>query len=69
MDQLFHAVPAEGLEVTLEVDDAGAPVKVRVMDASDNLSELVGFVHRPEGVGVKGSHTSEMVLVAADRWL
>jgi len=35
-----------------------------MMDGSDGLDGLPGFVPRPEGVGKLGSHTSELVLVA-----
>lgn len=66
---LFHAVPDEGLDLSLELSGSDGPVKIRVMDGSDDLATLPGFVHRPDGVGVEGSHTSEMVLVAADRWI
>jgi hypothetical protein len=34
------------------------------MDGSDGLTNLPGFVPRPADVGVKGSHYSELVLVA-----
>ena len=47
----------------LELDAAG-PVTVRVMDGSDGLDGLPGFTPRPPGVGIQGSHTSELVLVA-----
>ena len=60
---LFHAPPAGGLPVTLEVDRAG-PVRIRVMDGSDGLDGLPGFTPRPPGIGVEGSHDSELVLVA-----
>ncbi len=60
---LFHAPPAEGLRVTLVLDTTG-PVRLRVMDGSDGLDGLPGFTPRPPGVGVAGSHDSELVLVA-----
>ncbi|MEV6966192.1 M28 family peptidase [Hamadaea sp. NPDC051192] len=60
---LFHAPPADGLTVTLTVEQTG-PVSVRVMDGSDGLAGLPGFTPRPPDVGVEGSHTSELVLVA-----
>ncbi|NUR46649.1 MAG: M28 family peptidase [Hamadaea sp.] len=60
---LFHAPPADGLTVTLTVEQTG-PVSVRVMDGSDGLTGLPGFTPRPPDVGVEGSHTSELVLVA-----
>lgn len=59
----FHAPPAGGVEVTLTVR-AGAPVKLRLMDASDGLSAIPGFRPRPPDVGVRGSHSSEMLAVA-----
>jgi hypothetical protein len=34
------------------------------MDGSDGLTGLPGFTPRPAGVGVEGSHDSELVLVA-----
>ncbi len=60
---LFHAPPADGITVTLEITGSG-PATIRVMDGSDGLTGLPGFVPRPSGVGVQGSHTSELVLVA-----
>jgi hypothetical protein len=35
-----------------------------VLDGSDGLNGLPGFTPRPPGVGVLGSHTSELVIVA-----
>jgi len=52
-----------GVTFDLELDEV-MPVTVRVMDGSDGLDELPGFTPRPPGVGVQGSHTSELVLVA-----
>jgi hypothetical protein len=60
---LFHAPPAAGLPVSLVVDATG-PVRLRVMDGSDGLTGLPGFTPRPAGVGVEGSHESELVVVA-----
>ncbi|MFI5492456.1 M20/M25/M40 family metallo-hydrolase [Actinoplanes sp. NPDC051859] len=60
---VFHAPPADGLEVTLTVP-VGAPLKLRAMDASDGLAALPGFRPRPADVGVVGSHSSEMLAVA-----
>jgi len=60
---LFHAPPADGIAVTLVLDRPG-PVRLRVMDGSDGLSGLPGFEARPAGVGVEGSHDSELVVVA-----
>ena len=49
----------------LELEIAGtSPATLRVMDGSDGLADLPGFVPRPDGVGTLGSHTSELVLVA-----
>ena len=49
--------------MVLELDSPG-PVKVRVMDGSDGLQSLPGFVPRPDGVGVAPSHLSDSVVVA-----
>ena len=60
------AVPrpaAGGVRIILEVEGTG-PVQVRVMDGSDGLAGLPGFQPRPAGVGIEGSHDSELVLVA-----
>ncbi|MEU3456199.1 M28 family peptidase [Micromonospora sp. NPDC006766] len=61
---LFHAPPPEGVEVTLTLRMETEKVVLRVMDASDGLSDIPGFRPRPPGVGVAGSHTSEMLAVA-----
>jgi hypothetical protein len=60
---LFHAPPDDGIAVTLVLDRPG-PVTLRVTDGSDGLNGLPGFEPRPAGVGVEGSHDSELVLVA-----
>jgi hypothetical protein len=60
---LFQGPPADGVEVTLTVRGSG-PVRFRVMDGSDGLTTLPGFRARPPGVGIVGSHTSEMLAVA-----
>jgi hypothetical protein len=60
---VFHAPPPDGVEITLTVRAPG-PVTLRVMDGSDGLSELPGFNPRPVGVGIVGSHTSELCAVA-----
>jgi hypothetical protein len=60
---VFHGPPADGVEITLTVRAPG-PVKFRAMDGSDGLSELPGFRSRPSGVGIVGSHTSELCAVA-----
>jgi hypothetical protein len=59
---VFHAPPADGLTVVLELASPG-PVTIRVLDGSDGLDTLQGFVPRPDGVGVAPSHTSELVVV------
>jgi hypothetical protein len=61
---VFHGPPAEGVEVTLTVRATG-PVKFRAMDGSDGLTALPGFHARPSGVGIVGSHSSELLAVAA----
>ncbi|WP_433374134.1 M28 family peptidase [Actinoplanes sp. CA-142083] len=60
---VFHGPPAEGVEITLTVQASG-PVKFRAMDGSDGLTALPGFQGRPSGVGIVGSHTSELLAVA-----
>ncbi|MEV6800226.1 M28 family peptidase [Micromonospora rifamycinica] len=61
---VFHAPPSEGVEITLTVRPRAEQVALRAMDASDGLEALPGFRKRPVGVGVVGSHTSEMLAVA-----
>ncbi|MGB2568387.1 M28 family peptidase [Micromonospora citrea] len=61
---VFHAPPAEGIEVTLNLRSRGGQVRLRAMDASDGLDALPGFRPRPADVGVVGSHSSEMLAVA-----
>jgi Peptidase family M28 len=58
----FHAPPDGGLPVTLVLRQAG-PVRIRVMDGSDGLDGLPGFTPRPAGVGIEGSHDTELVMV------
>jgi hypothetical protein len=60
---LFHAPPPEGVTFQLVLAGTG-PVTFRVMDGSDGLAALAGFVPRPPDVGVEGTHTSDLVLVA-----
>jgi hypothetical protein len=60
---VFHGPPAEGVEITLTVRGTG-PVKFRAMDGSDGLTALPGFHARPAGVGILGSHSSELLAVA-----
>ncbi|WP_395728919.1 M28 family peptidase [Nakamurella sp.] len=59
---VFHAPPADGVDVTLELGTTG-PVDLRVLDGADGLAGLPGFTPRPPGVGIAGSHTSEMTVV------
>ncbi|MGS0686926.1 M28 family peptidase [Nakamurella sp. GG22] len=61
---VFHAPPPGGVRFVVEVDSTG-PTPIRVMDGSDGLDGLPGFRPRPHGVGIDGSHTSELVVVAA----
>ncbi|WP_230414822.1 hypothetical protein [Micromonospora tarapacensis] len=61
---VFHAPPADGVEVTLTVEPRADRVELRAMDASDGLETLPGFRPRPPDVGVAGSHSSEMLAVA-----
>lgn len=58
----LHAPGDDGVELQVTVA-AGAEVQLRVADGSDGLGGLPGFVARPSGVGIAGSHTSELVLV------
>ncbi len=60
---VFHAPPAGGVTVEL-VLSGPSPAALRVMDGSDGLQDLPGFHPRPPDVGIRGSHTSEMVVVA-----
>ena len=60
---VFHTLPAEGLTVALELQSP-SPALIRVLDGTDGLDGLPGFTPRPDGVGVQGSHTSELVVVA-----
>jgi hypothetical protein len=60
---VFHAPPPGGVEITLTVRAPG-PVTLHVMDGSDGLSELPGFIPRPADVGIVGSHISELCAVA-----
>ena len=60
----FHAPPADGVEITYTVKDPGS-VSLWVCDGSDGLDGLPGFVPRPDDVSAAGSHSSDLVLVAA----
>jgi hypothetical protein len=59
---LFHAPPPGGLTVRLTFDTT-EPAMIRVMDGSDGLDRLPGFKPRPTGVGIEGSHDSELAVV------
>ena len=59
---VFNAPPADGLHVTLTFSGDDEAV-LQVADGSDGLEDLPGFEPRPAGVGILGSHTSELVLV------
>ncbi|MDG4763579.1 M28 family peptidase [Solwaraspora sp. WMMD406] len=62
---VFHAPQPDGFEIVLVVRPTGdGPVGLRVSDGSDGLTGLPGFTPRPAGVGIAGSHTSELVTVA-----
>ena len=60
---MFHAPPAAGVTFVLQLGSP-RPATLRVMDGSDGLDGLPGFTPRPDGVGIRGTHTSELVLVA-----
>jgi len=60
---VFSAPPPDGLQVELELGATG-PAALRVLDGTDGLDDLPGFTPRPDGVGIAGSHTSEMAVVA-----
>jgi hypothetical protein len=64
----FHAPPEGRVTATVEVEGDG-PVTVRALDGSDGLAELPGFRPRPDGVGVAGTHTSDLLVVATSRTL
>lgn len=59
---VFNAPPADGVHVTLTLS-GGRDAVLQVADGSDGLENLPGFEPRPSGVGIEGSHTSELVLV------
>ncbi|CAM3572384.1 M28 family peptidase [Isoptericola cucumis] len=62
LDTRYYAPDADGFEVvvTLPADDE---LELRLVAAGGGLEDLPGFEPRPAGVGVAGSHTSELVLV------
>ncbi|WP_166846603.1 M28 family peptidase [Isoptericola sp. BMS4] len=63
LDTRFYAPGPDGFEAVVTVP-AGDELDLRVVAAGGGLEGLPGFVDRPVGVGVAGSHTSELVLVA-----
>jgi hypothetical protein len=60
----FHAPPVGGLQASFTVRGDG-PVTVRAIDGSHGLDGLPGFEPRPEGVDAAGTHSSDLVVVAA----
>jgi hypothetical protein len=64
----FHAPPPGGVEVELVLrpprQDGDGRVRLRVLDGSDGLAGIPGFRRRPADVGVTGSHSSDLVVVA-----
>ncbi|MEV8515839.1 M28 family peptidase [Dactylosporangium sp. NPDC051484] len=65
---VFHGPSSKGVDVTLVLKGAG-PFKLRLVDGSDGLDGLPGFTPRPPTVGVFGSHSSELLAVAATQTL
>jgi hypothetical protein len=61
---VFHAPPEGGLQASFGIEGGGA-ADLRVIDASDGLEGLPGHEPRPEGVAAAGSHSSDVVFVAA----
>ena len=59
---IFHAPPSTGVNLRLTIDGSAA-VKVRVIDGSDGLDGLPGFTPRPPGIGIVGSHDSDLLMV------
>lgn len=62
LDTRFYAPGTDGFEVVVTVP-ADDELEVRLVAAGGGLEDLPGFEARPAGVGVAGSHTSELVLV------
>ncbi|WP_199506392.1 M20/M25/M40 family metallo-hydrolase [Geodermatophilus sp. TF02-6] len=60
----FSAPPADGVELRVTVEGGGPP-DLLVVDGSDGLDGLPGFVPRPADVDAAGSHSSDLVLVSA----
>jgi hypothetical protein len=61
---VFHAPPEGGLRATFGLEGDGA-VDLRVIDGSNGLEGLPGHEPRPADVDVAGSHSADLVLVAA----
>ena len=61
---VFHGPADGGLRASFSVQGSG-PVDLRVVDVSDGLGGLPGHEPRPEGVDAAGSHSSDVVMVAA----
>ncbi|SDR89862.1 Peptidase family M28 [Paraoerskovia marina] len=66
LDISYAAPGDEGFELVVTVP-AGEAFDVRLLGGGEGLESLPGFEPRPETVGVKGSHTSELVLVATSQ--
>jgi hypothetical protein len=60
----FHAPPPDGVQATFVVE-GGTGLTLRAIDGSDGLAGLPGYESRPAGVAVAGTHSSELVVVAA----
>jgi hypothetical protein len=61
---VFHGQADGGVRASFSVQGSG-PVDLRVVDVSDGLEGLPGHEPRPEGVDAAGSHSSDVVMVAA----
>jgi hypothetical protein len=60
----FHAPPSDGLQASFTVAGDGA-ARLRVIDGSHGLDGLPGFEPRPDGVDAAGTHSADLVVVAA----
>jgi len=60
----FHAPPENGLRASFSILGDG-PVALSVVEGSTGLDGLPGFAPRPDGVAAAGSHSADLVLVAA----
>ncbi|SFD84191.1 M20/M25/M40 family metallo-hydrolase [Blastococcus tunisiensis] len=61
---VFHAPPEGGLPASFSIEGDGE-VTLRVVEVSDGLAGLPGHEPRPAGVDAAGSHSSDVVHVAA----